>query len=184
MRLALVVALALVFPAAAVAKEATRLDVCGAGGCARVTDRATLDAFMQGGEMAAAAPSGAQRSYVIKAFVRDDTGKAVQGWTSHWLPAAGVLASEDAPGHFNFSPVGAKLERALRGAVRGQTARAARTFAEEVEPVAQVDEVVSPAATARAGGDDRRGLPTLAWLGVAAGLLAVGGAGTLGLRRR
>src|SRR6266545_4337677 len=182
MRLAIVVALALVFPvAAAVAKEATRLDVCGAGGCARVTDRATLDAFMQGGEMAAAAPSGAQRSYLIKAFVREDTGKAVQGWTSHWLPAAGVLASEDAPGHFNFSSVGARLERALRAAVRGQTARAARRFAEEVEPVAQVDEVVPPAATARVGGDDGGGLPTLAWLGVAAGLLAVGGAGTVGL---
>jgi hypothetical protein len=184
MRVAILVALALVLPASAVAKEATRLDVCGAAKCARLTDRASLDAFMQGGEMAAAAPSGAQRSYLLKAFVREGTGKSVQGWTSHWLPVAGLLASEDAPGHFNFSPVGAKLERALRGAVRGQTARAARRFPEAVEPVAQVDEVVPAAATARAAGDDGGGLPTLAWLGVAAGLLAVGGAGAAGLRRR
>jgi hypothetical protein len=184
MRVAILVALALVLPASAVAKEATRLDVCGPAKCARLTDRASLDAFMRGGEMASAAPSGAQRSYLLKAYMRDDTGKSIQGWTSHWLPAAGLVASEDAPGHYNFSPVGAKLERALRGAIRGQTARSARRFPEAVEPVAQVDEVVRPAATARAGSDDGGGLPTLAWLGVAAGLLAVGGAGAVGMRRR
>jgi hypothetical protein len=186
MRLAIIVALALAFPAVAAAKEVTRLDVCGVGGCGRVTDEDALRTFMQGGEFAAAAPSGPQRSYLIKVHIRDDTGRAVQGWTSHWLPAAGVMASEDAPGHFSFSPVGPKLERVLRGAARGRTARAARRFAEDVEPAAQVDEVVSPptAAAPRAGGGDGGGLPALAWLGVAAGLLAVGGAGAIGLRRR
>jgi hypothetical protein len=186
MRLAFVLALVLAFPAAAAAKEVTRLDVCGVGGCGRVTDHAALEAFMDGGEMAAVAPSAAQRSYLLKAYVRDDTGHSIQGWTSRWLPAAGLLANEESPGHFNFAPVGAKLERVLRAAARGRPARAARRFAEEVEPVAQVDEVVTPAtatATRAGAGGDGGGLPTLAWLGVAAGLLAVGGAGALGLRR-
>jgi hypothetical protein len=48
--------------------------------------------------------------------------------------------------------------------------------------VAQVDEVVTPATATR--GDDGGGLPTLGWLGIAAGLLVAGGAGAAGLRRR
>jgi hypothetical protein len=187
MRLAIALVLALAFPSAALAKEVTRVDVCGAGGCGRIADHDALEAFMQGGEYASAAPSGAQRSYLVKAYVRDDTGQSIHGWTSHWLPAAGLLAYEDSPGQFNFSPVASKLERALRGAARGRTARAARRFAEEVEPVAQVDEVVTPAAAKVAHTDQRSdggGLPALAWLGVAAGLLVVGGAGAVGFRRR
>jgi hypothetical protein len=176
MRLAIFVALALAFPAAAAAKEITALDVCGAGACTRLTDHAALDAFMQGGEFASAAPGGAQRSYLVKAYVRDDTGHSIQGWTSHWLPAAGLMAYQDSPGQFNFSPVGPKLERALRGAARGRTARAARRFAEKVEPVANVNEVVAAPAAAKISraGDGGGGLPYL-WIGVAVGLLLVGG---------
>jgi len=177
MRLAIVVALALAFPAAAAAKEITRVDVCGVNGCGALTDQDSLQAFMEGDDMAAAAPNGAQRSYLLKVFVRDDTGKAIQGWTNRWLPAAGLMAFEDSPGQFNFTSVGPKLERALQGAARGRTARAARRFAEKVEPAAQVDEVVTtPAAAAkvsRAG--DGGGGPLYLWIGVAVGLLLVGG---------
>jgi hypothetical protein len=190
MRLAIILALAtaLALPAAALGKEVTRVDVCGTGGgCGRITDHDALRAFMQGSEMAEAAPSGPQPSYLLKVYMRHDTPESQQAWTSHWLPTAGVMASEDGPGQFNFTSVGPKLERALRGAARGRTARAARSFAEKVEPVAQVDEVVTPAAATVTRADessDGGGLPTLAWLGVAAGLLVVGGAGAVGLRRR
>jgi len=184
MRTAIVVlALALTFPAAAVAKEVTRVDVCGVDGCGRITGHAALQSFMEGDDLAAEVPYGAQRSYLLRVYVRDDQGEAIHGWTTNWVPKTGVLAFEDPPGQFNFTAVPPKLDRALRDAARGRTARAARTFAQKVDPEAQVDEVVSaPPATARA--DAGGGLPALAWLGVAAGLLAVGGAGAVGLRRR
>jgi hypothetical protein len=186
MRLALVIALALVFPAAAAAKEVTSIDVCGTNGCSRLADRATLRAFEDGSGMAAAAPAGLQRSYLLRIHMREGDAGSTHSWTSRWLPSAGLIVNEDGPGNFLFTPVDPRLERALRGATRGRTARAARRFARE-ERVAQVDEVVTPAtataARAEAGGDGG-GLPTLAWLGAAAGLLAVGGAGAVGLRRR
>jgi hypothetical protein len=183
MRVAIVVALALalVFPTTAAAKEITRVDVCGDGGCGRLSTHDGLEAFIQGDDFAAAAPSGAQRSYRLKIFVSDDRGEQLEGWTSHWLPAAGVIAFEDGPGQFVFSPVGPKLERALRDAAGGRAPRAARTFAKKAPPVAQVDEVVpSPAATARA--DDGGGSLPYAWIGVAVGLLLVGG-GAVRVRR-
>ena len=181
MRLAIVLILALAFPAAAAAKEITSIDVCGANGCTRVADHAALGAFEQGSEMAAAAPAGPQRSYLLRIHMREGDAGSVHGWTSRWLPSAGLIANEDGPGNFLFSPVGPKLERALRDAARGRPARAARNFARDDAPVAQVDEVVpAPAATARAG--DGGGSPPYLWIGVAVGLLLVGG-GAVHVRR-
>jgi hypothetical protein len=177
MRLVIILALAtaLAVPAAAAAKEITRVDVCGVAGCGHVSDKDAVQAFIEGDDMAAAAPRGAQRSYRLKVFVRDDTGNAVQGWNSHWLPAAGVVAFEEGPGQFLFSPVGPKLERVLRDAARGREARAARRFGQKPRPVAQVDEVVpAPAAANVARAGDGGGPPYL-WIGVAVGLLLVGG---------
>jgi hypothetical protein len=186
MRTAIVVlALALAVPAAAAAKEVTSIDLCGSDGCTRIADHAALRAFEQGSAMAAAAPADPQRSYLLRVRLREGDAASVHGWTSRWLPSAGLIASEDGPGNFVFTPVGPKLERALRDAARGRTARAARRFAPRAEPEAQVDEVFAPAtATVARAGDEDGGLPTLAWLGLAAGLLAVGGAGAAGLRRR
>jgi hypothetical protein len=175
MRLVIIIALALALPASAAAKEITRVDVCGVGGCGHVTDEDAVQAFIEGDDMAAAAPRGAQRSYRLKIFVRDDKGEPIQGWTSHWLPAAGVVAFEDGPDQFLFSPVGAKLERVLRDAARGRAARAARRFGQKLRPVAQVNEVVpAPAAAKVARAGDGGGPPYL-WIGVAVGLLLVGG---------
>jgi hypothetical protein len=186
MRAAIVAfAIALAVPAAAAAKEVSRVDVCGADGCGRITDHGALAAFMEGDDRPATVPYGAQRSYAVKVYVRDDTGATVHGWTSHWIPRSRVLAFEDEQGQWAFTDVPSKLERALRGAARGRTAQRARTFADKPDPEAQVDEVFAPAtATVARAGDEDGGLPTLAWLGLAAGLLAVGGAGAVGLRRR
>jgi hypothetical protein len=175
MRLAIILALTLAFPASAAAKEITRVDVCGVGGCGHVTDEHAVQAFIEGDDMAAAAPRGAQPSYGLKVFVRDDTGKAIQGWTSHWLPAAGVVAFEEGPGQFLFSPVGPKLERVLRDAASGREARAARRFDPKPRPVAQVDEVVPAPAAAKASRAGDGGGPPYLWIGVAVGLLLVGG---------
>jgi hypothetical protein len=176
MRIAIIIALALAFPAAAAAKEVTRVDVCGVNGCKAITEHDALDAFMQGGDMAEAAPRGEQPSYLLKVYMRAGTAESHQAWTSHWLPTARLLASEDSPGRFNFTAVGYKLERALQGAARGRTARAARRFAESVEPVAQVNEVVTaPAAAKVSRAGDGGGGPPYLWIAVAAGLLLVGG---------
>jgi hypothetical protein len=184
MRLAIVAfILALALPAAAAAKEVTRVDVCGADGCGRITGHDSLQAFMEGDDQPATVPSGAQRSYTLKVRIRADEGEAVHGWTTHWIPNANVLAYRDEHGRFAFTDVPAKLRHALTIAARGHTARAARVFEDLPDPEAQVDEVVTAApATARA--DAGGGLPALAWVGVAAGLLAVGGAGARSLRRR
>jgi hypothetical protein len=174
MRVVIVVLALAFFPATAVAKEVSRVDVCGSDGCGRITDHQALQGFMEGDDVAAEVPYGPQRSYLLKVYVRNDQGEPVHGWTTNWVPKTGVLAFEDPPGQFNFTAVPAELQRALRGAARGRTARAARTFAHKVEPEAQVDEVVpSPAATARADGGG--GSPPFAWIGVAVGLLLVGG---------
>jgi len=178
---ALIVVLAL--PAAAAAKEVTRVDVCGADGCGRITDHDSLQAFMEGDDQPARVPDGAQRSYTLKVRVRADEGETVHGWTTHWIPKANVLAYQDEHGQFAFTDVPTRLRRALTVAARGHTARAARVFEDLPDPEAQVDEVVTAApATARA--DAGGGLPALAWVGVAVGLLAVGGAGARTLRRR
>jgi hypothetical protein len=174
---------ALAFPAAAVAKEVTRVDVCGTDGCGHITDHDSLQAFMEGDDRPATVPLGAQRSYTLKVHVRADEGETIHGWTSHWIPKANVLAFEDEQGKWAFTDVPSKLEQALQGAARGRTASAPRTFADNPDPEAQVDEVFAP-ATAKRAGSEGAGLPAIAWLGVAAGLLAVGGAGALGLRRR
>ena len=168
---------ALALPTTAGAKEVSGLDVCGTDGCTRIATASALRAFEQGGEMAVSAPSGAYRSYRVRVHVRVE-GDEDHSWNVDWLPGAGVLAFEGDNGDGSYTPVEPALERALRRAARGHTARAARRYVRKAEPVAQVTEVV-PAprpAAARTTSDDGGGLPPLAWVGLGAGLLLVGGA--------
>jgi hypothetical protein len=163
---------ALVLPGAAAAKEVTAIDVCGTDGCTRIADRATLRGFEQGSELAQAPPAGAQRSYVVRVRIRDDAGASQVGWTTLWLPAAGVMAFDDGQPGATFTPVGPALERALRRAAHGHRARAARTFSAPAPPTARVAEVV-PAptpATAQSGSSHR---PALAGVGLAAILVLI-----------
>lgn len=181
MRLPLLALIALLaLPTTAAAKELIALDVCGTDGCTRITEREALDGFMRSDDLSASAPKGPQSSYVLRTRITEGEGETAQGWTTRWLPAAGLMAYEDPPGEFNFTSVDPALEKALRRAARGHTARAARAYAPKVEPAARVSEVFTPAASAERAaasddGDDD-GLPPLAWVGVAAGLLLVGGA--------
>jgi hypothetical protein len=166
---------ALALPAAAAAKEVSALDVCGTDGCTRITDHATLLAFEQGSELAEAPPTGPQRSYAVRVRIRHDDGASQTGWTTLWLPAAGVMAFDDGQQGATFTPVGPKLERVLRRAARGHTPRAARRFTVPPPPTARVAEVV-PAPTAPRGQSGRSGPPALAWTGFAAVLLIAAGA--------
>jgi len=84
-------------PAVAGAEEVSAVDVCGTDGCTRIADRAALRSFQQGSELAAAAPAGRQRSYLLGVRVRDEAGGSQLGWTSRWLPAARVAEVVPAP---------------------------------------------------------------------------------------
>ena len=169
----LAVTAALALPAGAVAKEVTALEVCGTDGCTRIADRATLRGFEEGSALAEAAPAGRHRAYLLRVLIRDEAGKVQVGWKSLWLPAAGVMALDDGQPGATFMPVGPALERALRRAARGHTARAARRYAAPPLPVAQVAEVVAPPAPTSSGPS---GPPALAWTGLAAVVLMVAGA--------
>jgi hypothetical protein len=183
MRLSLVIAAtaALALPAGAAAKEIVALDVCGTDGCTRISDRDTLRGFEDGSALAEAAPAGLQRAYELRVRIRDEGGEVQVGWTSLWLPEAGVMALDDGQPGATFMPVGPTLDRALRRAARGHTARAARRYAAPPPPVARVAEVV-PAPPARPADASPSGPPALAWTGLAAVVLLAGGA--LRARRR
>lgn len=157
----LVVVLALLaIPASAGAKELTGLDVCGATSCGRVTNADALDAFMRSDDRKARAPSGPQRSYLIRVRVREESGRSIVSWRTRWLPAAGVLAYEESAGRFAFTRPDRTLVRALRGAARGRPPRAARSFSSV----------------------SRAGMPLTGWIGAIALLIA--GAGVLVVRTR
>jgi hypothetical protein len=172
-RAAVIAATALLaLPAAAAAKEVSALELCGTDGCTPITDRAVLRAFEQGSELAAAAPSGVRRSYLIRVHIRDESGAPKIGWTNLWLPSAHVIAFDDGRQGATFTPVTPAFERVLRRAARGHAARAARRFSAPPAPVARVAEVVpAPAAAkARAGGP-----PALMWMGGAVFILLAAG---------
>jgi hypothetical protein len=174
---------ALALPAAAGAKEITALEVCGTDGCTRIADRSVLRSFEEGSALAEAPPGGRHRSYALRVRVRDEEGVVRTGWTSLWLPSAHVIAFDDGQPGATFTPAPPALERALRSAARGHTARAARGFAAN-EPAARVAEVVPApvraSAPARAPAD---GLPALMWTG-GAGVVLLIAAGAWRARRR
>jgi hypothetical protein len=172
---------ALALPAIAGAKEISAVDVCGSDGCTRITARLALDIFAQGSELAAAAPAGRQRSYLVRVRVRDEAGHSQLGWTSLLLPDADVIAFDDGRPGATFMPVGPALERVLRRAARGLHARAPGRRIAHPLPAARVAEVV-PAPPARPAKASSSGPPVLAWTGLATIVLIA--AGALRVRRR
>jgi hypothetical protein len=166
----------LALPAAAAAKEVTAVSVCGAHACTRLTDRASLDAFMDAGGMAEEAPSTPQRSYLLRVRVSEPGSDYVDDWTSRWLPDAGLIASRDDTGGLLFTGVDAQLARILRRAVRGHAARPARRFVRrDITP--RVDEVVEPPASApKPAAADAGGSLSPAWAGAGAALLLLAAA--------
>ena len=172
----------LALPAVAGAKKIIALEVCGTDGCTRIADRSVLRGFEQGSELAEAPPAGRHRSYLLRIRIRDEAGTARTGWTSLWIPSAHLIAFDDGQPAATFTPAPPALERALRSAARGHTARATRRFAAPSAPAARVAEVV-PApvrASARATAGGQR---VLMWTG-GAGVLLLLAAGAWRARRR
>jgi hypothetical protein len=180
--LAVTVVAALALPAAAAAKEVTAVTVCGAHACTRLTDHASLDAFMRAGGLAEEAPGAPQRSYLLRVRISEPGSDHVDNWTSHWLPDAGLIASREDGGGLVFTRVEPALERVLRRAARGHAARPARRFVRH-DPVARVVEVVPPPASApRPAAADAGGSPPPAWVWVGGALLLLAAAGAGALR--
>jgi hypothetical protein len=174
---ALALAAILALPAAAAAKEVTAVTVCGAHACTRLTDRASLDAFMHAGGMAEEAPSTPQRSFLVRVRVSEPGSDYVDDWTSRWLPDAGLIASRDDTGGLLFTGVDAGLDRVLRRAIRGHAARPARRFVRR-DPTPRVDEVVEPPASPpKPAAADAGGSLSPAWAGAGAALLVLAAAG-------
>jgi hypothetical protein len=183
LRTSVVVLAVLVLPAAAGAKEITGATVCGPDGCTRLTDHAALHAFMMDvGQMAEAAPTTAQRSYLLRTRIGEPGGHS-EGWTTRWLPDAGLIASRDENGGQLFTDVGPQLERVLRRAAQRHVAYPARRFVRRDIRPRVVEEVPAPASQpsrASAGGGDGPW-----WLvGVGAAALALLGAGAAARARR
>jgi hypothetical protein len=176
----------LALPAAAAAKEVTAVSVCGVDACTRLTDRTSLDAFMHAGGMAEEAPGTPQRSYLLRVRVSEPGSDSVDDWTSRWLPDAGLIASRDDTGGLLFTGVDAGLDRVLRRAVRGHSARPARRFVRR-DTTPRVDEVVEPPASPpKPAAADAGGSLSPAWAGAGAALLllAAAAAGASAMRAR
>jgi hypothetical protein len=170
----------LALPAAAGAKEVTAVTVCGAHACTRLTDHASLDAFMHAGGMAEEAPGTPQRSYRLRVRVSEPGAGRIEDWTAYWLPDAGLLASRDDNGTMLFTGVDPALEDVLRRGAGGHTARAPRRFVRRVAGAPAPAPAAPVRAAASTGGDG----PSLAWVGLGAVLLLGAAAGVARARRR
>ncbi|HEX6620518.1 MAG TPA: hypothetical protein VF024_12700, partial [Solirubrobacteraceae bacterium] len=108
---------AVVLPAAAAAKEVAALTLCGTDGCQRITARAALRGFMDGG-YETLAPKQAGPFFTVKATMRA-AGEDAGGWTVQYLRAANLIrAQADYGKHVWTRPAGVTAQ-ALRHAARG-----------------------------------------------------------------
>lgn len=134
MRLApllLVAAAALALAAPAAAKEMTKAELCGPAGCAAVTDKDDLRTF-GGGETLGARPPMLP-FYKLALSARGDG--ATETWWIYYVPAANMIAVEDAYGLINWHPLRASATAVLK------------------RLAAQVDPFPTPAITSVAVGD-------------------------------
>ena len=97
------VVLALVVPAGALAKEVTKLEVCGAAACTSITDRAVLDNLGEGanGETYAATP--ALQPYYRLVYTVDAEGDTFT-FTNYFVPGAKVTRGISQSGYTTWYP--------------------------------------------------------------------------------
>lgn len=159
----------------AAAKEIASVKVCGAGGCTDVTDRTSM-AIADGGPPTAW-PDAKTPFYRVKIAVKAEGGRKVPGWSFQWVPAAQKIQFEDGTWGNPPSTTIDELERVTRGI--------------EPLPASRLvlpDGVVAGATAAPAKPAPHDGIPTVAWVFLAAGalgavaLLARAAAGMIGRR--
>ena len=178
MRRAIVIA-ALALPGAGSAKEIGSLTLCGTDGCQRITARAALRGFMDGG-YETLAPRQAGPFFTVKATMRA-AGEDAGGWTVQYLRAANLIRAEaDYGKHVWTRPAGATAQ-ALRDAARGLHPYPAEKLGpvREPPPVAVEDPPARVSRPAAGGGSSR-----LALAGGGAGAAIALLAGGLVARRR
>jgi hypothetical protein len=122
--LLLAIAAVAALPQAARAKEVSKVEICGASGCETLPrDRATVDAFMEGG-MPADPPSRAAAWYAIRYTISPGEGEEIKSFTfrNAYVPSANRLRERGEGGGFAwFEPYG-EFVRAVRPALRRVTA--------------------------------------------------------------
>jgi hypothetical protein len=167
---------ALALPAAASGKRVGSLTVCGTDGCEKVTDRAALRGFMDGG-YETLSPEEPAPFFTVKVAMLHD-GDHAGGWTVQYLRAANLIrAQADYGKHVWTRPAGVTAE-ALRDAARGLQPYPAEKLGpvREPPPVAVEDPPARVSRLASGGGSSRLvlagGGATAALALLAGGLLA------------
>jgi hypothetical protein len=108
---------ALVLPTAASAKEVGALTLCGTDGCQRITARAPLRGFMNGG-YETLGPKQATPFFRLKVAMRHE-GQDAGGWTVAYLPADNLIRAQAEYGKHVWTRPAGSTARALRKAARG-----------------------------------------------------------------
>jgi hypothetical protein len=167
---------ALAMPGAATAKRVSSLTVCGTDGCEKVSDRAALKGFMEGG-YETLSPEAPAPFFTVKVAMLHD-GDEAGGWTVQYLRAANLLrAQADYGKHVWTRPAGVTAE-ALRDAARGLQPYPAEKLGpvREPPPAAVEDPPARVSRPASGGGSSQLALAgggaTAALALLAGGLLA------------
>jgi hypothetical protein len=180
----------LALPAAAPAKEISKVSVCGTDGQCTTYDQSDFKSLMFLAEDAGPTdpPAGAAPWYRVRFTVDErDHGGGYDSWTVAYVPSADSLRVRDEGGGFAWVALNPRTAAVLERAVRDLPASPkARLRGLHVEPPrAQVDEVFSPATRAPATPDRiDSGAGPWGWI---AGALAAGialAAAAVTLRRR
>src|SRR5919204_2632167 len=116
--LLLAAAAALVAPASALAKEVTKLEVCGASGCNSTTDRAVLERIGEGsnGESTIAAPD--LQPYYRLVYTVQAEPETFQ-FTNFYIPGAKATRGVDQRGYTHFYPVSPEFADSIESLARG-----------------------------------------------------------------
>jgi hypothetical protein len=114
--LLVVVALALIAPARAAAKELTKIEVCGPAACAATQDRALIDQIAGGDSVDAATPA-LQPYYKIVFTV--DVGDGFETWSNYYVPALGVEGFKDEHNYATWVEIPAASRAGLDTLVTG-----------------------------------------------------------------
>ena len=184
---------ALLLPAAATAKEITKVSVCGAGGECKTFDRSDREALSAfGPDGGPAGPPSKPAAWYRVTFTHDGRadGGSLERWTIAYVPSAGKYRVRALAGRgYEWVRVNPDTQKVLEGAVRTLPALpAGRMRLDATTPKAQVHEVFQPAATVQEPGSARSvadaGSSAIGWIlaALAAAALALGSG--VALRRR
>jgi hypothetical protein len=173
-------AVVLVAPTGAPAKEVSSLTLCGRVGCHGVKGDRAKRGFERDA-IQTRAPRRAEPFFELRVGIRAHEGERIPGFSLRYLPVAGLLRSQDERGNAVWTRPAPALASALERAARGLEPKPAALLGSlRGAPPARVRvvEVVQPPAS------DSGGTGGPPWLLVAAGagVLALGLAG-LAMRR-